>query len=176
MSKPIRVIPLIGDFDEELFSNFLEAFHEADSKRGDIVINIHSGGGSVDVGIALHDVIRTSHNKVITVGLGAVSSMAVLVLAAGDYRLVTEGTTLLIHDGTVNLKNSLLKAKDHLQEQIRLHNWYADRLAERSRLSAAEWRAKMEASEWFLDANGAVGTGLVDEIIPYRTIKVRGKR
>ncbi len=163
-----RTLSLVGELNAEVFAGFLEAFQRADAKKaGPITVYVSSGGGSVDIGNSIYELLRTSQNQVITVGLGDVSSMAVLVLMAGDHRIMTEGTSLLIHDGSVNVEGSMLKMKAFMDENIRQHRLYCHKIAERSGLPP-DYLLERGEKEFYLTAAQALTMGLVDEIRRYR--------
>lgn len=169
MGKSKR-LNLIGDIDEEAFGNFAEAFQEADRTPGPIALLVSSDGGSVDVGTAMYELIRTSQNQVVTIGVGCVASMAVLVLLAGDHRVLTEGSSLLLHDGTIRMNASLVKARDVMAENLRQHDWYIQQVALRTKQDPKFW-TRICSKESFFTAEEALKLNLVDEIKRYRPLK-----
>lgn len=66
----------------------------------DIQLIINSGGGYVDAGWALIDLLSFVDNRVITVAMGEVASMAASIFMAGDYRIMTQNATCMIHHFT----------------------------------------------------------------------------
>jgi ATP-dependent Clp protease protease subunit len=165
-----KVLSIVGELDEAGLKEFMEAFQKADASAGQVTVRIHSNGGSVEYGTAIYELLRTSRNPVVTVGLGEVASMAVLVLMAGDRRVLTEGSTLLLHDGSVEMHSSLLKAQQIMEENLRAHNWYCDQIADRCRLPVEEILT-LAAEESYITADRALSLGLIDEVKKYRPYK-----
>lgn len=163
----IRKIIMTGEINDKTASNFSTIFKQFDEKPCEIQIFMNSPGGDVDAGVGMYELIRTSSNPVTTVGVGLVGSMAVLLFEAGDLRLVTEGTTFLLHDGSVAARGTLLDVKSHLEEMLKNHNWYAQQIAFRAKIPIKRV-LQLTTKETYLDAKQALNLKLVDEIIPYR--------
>jgi ATP-dependent Clp protease, protease subunit len=165
-----RIIQITGEMNYEALASFAESFRELDAKSGTITVSLTSGGGAVDVGLAMYDLIRTSKNPVITLGMGEVASMAVLVLQAGDWRLVTEGSGLMVHDGSIHLETSTLKAKSMMDQTMRLHRQYCLLIAKRTGLSE-KTVTDMASQEFFMTSHKAYEYGLVDDILLHKAIR-----
>ena len=169
--KKQKLLSVIGEISSELLFDFVEEFHEAEATKGPLTVYIHSQGGGVEAGTAMYELLRTSQNPVTTIGFGDVSSMAVLLLAAGDRRILTEGTRLLLHDGGISVNWSLMKAKKHMDEMLFCHDWYAQQLADRAGGSLKTWLSRLD-DELFIDAETACKWGLAEEIRRYKQKKV----
>jgi ATP-dependent Clp protease protease subunit len=167
MGMGTKILSIVGELDETGLKEFLEAFTKADASPGTVTVRIHSAGGSVQCGTAIYELLRTSRNPIVTIGIGEIASMAVLILMAGDVRVLTEGSTLLLHDGSVDVSNSLLKAKQVMQENIRAHEWYCEQIADRCDLPVDEILG-YAAEESYLTAERALSLGLIDEVKNYR--------
>ena len=76
------------------------ALHFDANFTDDIQIIINSGGGYVDAGWALIDLLSFVDNRVVTVAMGEVASMAASIFMAGDYRIMTQNATCMIHHFT----------------------------------------------------------------------------
>ena len=63
----------------------------------DIQIIINSGGGYVDAGWAFVDLMSFIDNRIVTVAMGEVASMAASIFMAGDYRIMAQNSTAMIH-------------------------------------------------------------------------------
>ena len=158
---------LTGEINEKMLGNFIPMFKQYDSKKCNIQMFISSGGGEVDAGAGMYEIMRTSHNIITTVGVGLVGSMAVLLFEAGDIRVATEGTTFLLHDGSVTARGTLMAVKSHLEETLRNHNWYAEQIAHRCRVPLKKI-LDLTSKESYLTAQEALKLKLIDTIIPYR--------
>ncbi len=166
-----KSVYIVGELNHDALNKFLEAFPKADAKPGPIYVYIISEGGEVDIGLAMYEVMRTSLNPIITVGIGGVSSMAVLLLMAGDHRAMTASSNLLIHDGTVTIQGGLHAAKAHMDQNYEMHSWYCQEIATRSG-STVEDIMKLASKETFLPAAKALELGLIDSIKAYRDFMV----
>jgi ATP-dependent Clp protease protease subunit len=71
------------------------------SKVRKIHLLIHSTGGFVGDGIALHNYLRNLPIEITTYNAGAVSSIAVIVYLAGKVRNVSKAATFMIHKSTI---------------------------------------------------------------------------
>jgi ATP-dependent Clp protease, protease subunit len=160
-------IYLVGSVGKESCAEFLRDFHAADATPGPITVYVNCSGGEVTSGNAIYDAIRTSRNHVTTWGIGEVASMGTLIYAAGDYRVMTEGTSVLVHDGDVTVDNTIVKARAEMNEVWRSHEWYAQQLGACTRKTADFWLQVMEREAYFT-AFQAKHVGLVDEVVLYR--------
>lgn len=71
---------------------------DAPKDTEELVVHIHSRGGGVDEGFAIHDILKNSGYKVTTVVEGFTASIATVIMLAGDTRLITENSELVIHN------------------------------------------------------------------------------
>jgi ATP-dependent protease ClpP protease subunit len=170
-----KKIVMTGDIDDKTLANFTTVFKEFDAKPCNLQVMICSGGGEVDAGCGMYELMRSSNNPLTTFGYGLVGSMAVLLFEAGDLRVATEGTTFLLHDGSVRASGTLLDVKIHLEEMLRNHNWYADQIAHRCKLPFKKV-LELTQKETYLTAQEALNLKLVDEIVPYRHFAKLTKR
>lgn len=163
----IKNLFISGDLNDAALADFVEAFRKADERKGLITVTIHSRGGDVDAGTSIYEMIRTSKNPVAVVGMGEVASMAVLVLMAGDHRMMTPGSVMLLHDGSVSVSDSLMKAKAVMAQNLKSHRWYSEQIANRSGMSL-ESALTLTEHETYLTPKEALAMGLIDEIKLYR--------
>ena len=170
-----KTLSLTGEISSDNLADTVSSIKEADRTKGPTTLYISSAGGDVIAGMAIWDILRSTINPIITIGLGEVGSMAALLLQAGDWRIMTKNTTMLLHDGQVTMQNKLLDSKVHLTEALRQHDIYITLMAERSKLT----KKKVEelcSKETYLSAEEALKLGLVDEIRnprPYKTFRKR---
>jgi len=87
---------IAGEINYELAKAFFATL--AECRPGvKLVANICSGGGDVEVGYAIHDALRTWPWGCTTVGFGMVGSIAAVIFCAGEERLLSPNTMILIH-------------------------------------------------------------------------------
>lgn len=65
--------------------------------KDDIQLIINSPGGYTDAGWALIDTMRFVKNRVITIAMGEICSMATSIFIAGDERIMAPNSTAMIH-------------------------------------------------------------------------------
>lgn len=161
-----RRIYLFNDVDESSMFRTVVGLHLMDTQPGDIQIHLNSNGGMINVGFALFDAIKDTKNKVVIIGSGAIFSMASILMQAGDVRLLTPNSRMMIHTGTSGVP------EDHdtdrvitYGEELRAGREHLiDILVERSKSPRRVIRRLMLRESWFSPTE-AVDLGLVDGIL-----------
>lgn len=132
-----------------------------------IEINICSPGGSVVDGFCFYDAVqrcRRSGIHIITRATGLAASMAVVLLQAGDERIMDENGLLMIHEVSASVRG---KTSEMLDTMVGITK-YQDRslgiLAERSGMSKTGIARKWKKTDWYLDAAEALKLGFVDRV------------
>ncbi len=167
-----RQLYLFGTIDPNSVGNFLMGLSQLDMSPGTITINICSGGGWVNGGLAMYDAIRSTKNVVKTVACGAVFSSAVLPFVAGDIRVAQPSSAFLFHQLSLELSEAPLSAvRAVTAETSRLFKTYCDYVAEASKLTS-EAVGLMCSREVYLPAADAVTRGIVHALVPYTKKKV----
>ncbi len=133
---------------------------------------ITSGGGDVNVGLHIYDMIACYPSPVVGLVLGYACSMAAVILQACTRRLCLPHSRILIHHiSRRNVNLDVMRSKRKLanvleiMERDQKHLYRI--LAERSRKSISEIR-KACARDEDMDAEEALAFGLIDEIVPLR--------
>lgn len=128
-----------------------------------ITVLINSPGGSVFDGIAIHDAIARHPATVTTAVTGLAASAASFIAQAGNRRIGSPASTVMIHDA---LALTIGNAADHRATADLLDQFsgqIAGMYAARAGGTADEWRAEMQAERWYTAAE-AVTAGLLDEV------------
>ena len=159
---------ILGEITGDTARMVSEAFLalNAFQRHKEIKLLIDSGGGSVDAGLDIFDIIRTSDIPVRAVVQRRACSMAAVVLQACHVRTAYENAGIVFHDttGTTSVTNShaeIDKALEHgRQNQEKIFKILAARMnkpmEEVKKFSRAEIRmTSYEAIDW----------GLLDEVI-----------
>jgi ATP-dependent Clp protease protease subunit len=145
---------------------------EALDSTAPIKMLINSPGGSVIDGFAIIDVMENIECPITTVGIGLQASMGSHILAAGDYRMMAEKASLMIHgaasrtEGKVTAQHNDLNSVDRLVEQ-----GYANYIRHIG-LTAGFWE-KCDAESWFT-AKQAKEMGFIHEIVPQSAATKKG--
>jgi ATP-dependent Clp endopeptidase proteolytic subunit ClpP len=135
----------------------------------DIEIVFNSPGGDVLHGLALFDYIQTlrrSGHKVTTTALGMAASMAGILLQAGDVRVMSKESWLLIHEIAFGSQGKIGDVEDTVIWAKRIQQHVIDIFVSRSggKLKASYLRAHWSRKDWWLDSDEAMKLGLIDEI------------
>ena len=102
----MKTIRLVGEVNEEMYITLSEALEEleADEDAIEADIELVSEGGSAYDALAIAGRMRSSPLNVTIVACGKCMSAAVLILAAGDTRLATQGTWFMVHEDSGRAK------------------------------------------------------------------------
>jgi ATP-dependent protease ClpP protease subunit len=76
----------------------VDDFIKANQSADEFHVKIHSVGGDVAEGFAIHDALVNSGKKIVTIGEGLVASIATVIFLAGSTRKLTENTDFFIHN------------------------------------------------------------------------------
>lgn len=116
----------------------------------EIDVHINSYGGEVAEGLAIYNALRNHRAKVVTYCDGFACSIASVIFMAGDERVMSDSSLLMIHNAwTIADGNAeqLRKAADDL-EKITSASVAAYKA--HSNLSEADIKALMDAESWIL--------------------------
>src|SRR4030042_1307678 len=138
-----------------------------------IYIVIDSGGGLVDAGLALYDVIKLSRAPVITIGMTA-ASMATVLLAAGTERLVLPSTRVMMPlpiggvEGDVNTikirSEEMQRVKDQLIARYMECGVTAGLVSKNEKQIRRQILKDIDRENW-MDAEKAIRYGLADRLV-----------
>ena len=170
-----RVIFLGTPLDEVAANDIIAqllVLESADSDS-DITIYINSPGGTITSLAAVYDTMSYIAPHVRTVCLGQASSVAAVLLAAGQQgkRAALPNSRLMLlqpqSDGGPGQASDIeIQAK----ESLRTRAWLEGVLAERTKKSLTQVTKDIDR-EFYLTAEQALAYGLIDEILPSRKRK-----
>lgn len=173
--EPIATIDIDGVIGESYLSDDDNTKQNIKSKLQEIsdldvekiIVNISSLGGSVDHGLAIHDLLASHDAHVETRIIGMTASAGTIIAQAGDTRVISDNALYLIHLARVyafvnsyslrNLSNDLEKIDD------RIANIYA-KASGKSKESFLELMDENNGDGIWLSSDEAKEYGLVDEI------------
>jgi ATP-dependent protease ClpP protease subunit len=102
--------------------------YNANTACSDVVVHIHSNGGSVHEGFAIHDFLVNTGKRITTVVEGLCCSIATVIFMAGTERKLTENSRFLIHNPWGNAEGDAAQFRQYANEleneQLRLLNFY----------------------------------------------------
>lgn len=132
--------------------------------RQEITIYISSNGGCVVSGLALIDAIKSSTTKIVTIGVGICASMGALLLISGHERKCYKNTTILLHDGSLQLSSSSKKAKQTMAYYDELDERLKRFILDNTKIPQDLYEEK-EDEEWYMFGDQALSYGIVDSLI-----------
>jgi ATP-dependent Clp endopeptidase proteolytic subunit ClpP len=148
-----------------------------------ITVILNSPGGSVIAGLALYDYIlklRSDGHHVTVVVLGMAASMGGILLQAGDKRVIGKYAQVLIHEVASGSSGKIWAQDDALSFSKSLWEQLSQILAERSKLTVTQLRARALRKDWWLTSDEAIKLGFADEILsapqPAKVKKGTGKK
>jgi len=165
-----KTIKCFGEINKERRDQVISNLHLLDQKTGEVTILLSSEGGCVQSGLEIIDAIRAMKNLVRIIAYGEVSSMASVIMQAGDRRCMMPNSFLMLHEGEAELKGKRKdrkewgKLQEH-QEKVTIDLYY-DRIKEKKpRYGKKKFIDKVEDKDWILLPKEAVELGLADEIL-----------
>lgn len=148
-----KIITLIGEINEERFENFIKNMIILNQTNGGILIYLNTLGGDVSYGRAIYDTIKSSSNFVTIVCVGEVQSCGTLILMAGDIRIMTESSKLLLHSGHEGLGENHPRNIDQQYKALREdEQWMTDVYKERINEKRRKDKKKMLTSSQICDS------------------------
>lgn len=168
-----RII-ILGEPIDDHVANVLIAqllFLEAEDPTKDINLYINSPGGQVTAGMAIYDTMRYIKSKVSTLCLGQASSMAAILLAAGEpgMRYSLPHSRILIHQPMGGFQGQASDIDIHAREILRLREELNMILAEHTGQSVKKVSADTER-DFFMSGDEAKTYGILDKVIAHREL------
>lgn len=132
----------------------------------EISLYINSPGGAIYSGLAIYDTMQLIHPPVSTIAVGATASMGTVLLAAG-----TQGRRYALPNATVHMHPAGGGAQGYAQdveiqarELLRMQRRIQEMMAKHTGQSVEKISQDFDRDH-FMDAEGAVEYGIVDEIL-----------
>ena len=169
-----RCIWIDGKIDEKMVIETVSALLHYDKESNEeITMLIHSGGGSIQEGLAIYDVMKTIQSPVRTVAVGMAASMGAVLLAAGTKgrRMVLPSAKVMIHQplvmgtGPVNVSD-VIGLGEHMKDVKQMIN----RILADSTGRTEEEVDEACKLEQFLSASEAIEFGLADLVVDGKSV------
>jgi ATP-dependent Clp protease protease subunit len=164
-----RIIFVSQTIDDALASLVVAQllFLQSEDPDRDINLYLHSGGGSITAGFAIHDTMRQLSCDVATIAMGMTGSMATFILASG-----TKGKRFALPSATVHFHPAGGYGIGGYAPDVEIHVRYLLDLQERgNRLMAKYTGQSLETiskdfqRDRFFAAPEARDYGLIDELL-----------
>lgn len=147
-------------------------FLQREDPDRDIELYINSPGGSVYAGLAIYDTMQMIRPDVATYCVGAAASFGTVLLCAGTKgkRYALPNATIHMHQVMGGVQGQAADIEIHAKEVLRLESALCKIIAERTGQSYDKIAADSDR-DFFLSAEGAKEYGLIDEVLPSRTVE-----
>lgn len=119
-----------------------------DVERIDVFIN--SYGGEVAEGIAIYNALKRHSAKIVTHCNGFACSIASVIFAAGDERIMNESSILMIHDPFTYTSGNANELRKQAETLDKLANLSVQVYQKNSSLSEDEIKEMMKEETWIL--------------------------
>lgn len=151
-------------FDDHFTATEVDLILAGLDDAADLTVKLNSGGGFVDQGLAIYNVLRARAGKVHVVVASVAASAASLIAMGGDRITMAAGSVLMMHEPMVTLLNAdSADLASAAQAQGAYTTGVVGIYARRSGRSEADVRALLKATSWF-DAEAAVQAGFADDV------------
>ena len=162
IGKVVEKIIQIINFDQENNIDY------NDAKPIKLIIN--SYGGTLHDANMLIGVIESSTTPIHTYCYGKAMSAGLYIFASGHKRFTSPLATFMYHDATVGFTDTVEGLKASIEQSTKLRDRYDNYIVSRTNLPKHIMDEKKKLKEdWYLSGEEAIGYGLADEIIEFRT-------
>lgn len=162
VDRLIRVWDEISDASYHKFSKKIWALVR--DSPGKIYIELCSPGGDTYAALAYASLIRNIPNDVVVTATGLVASAAVMILAYGDERRMTEEAWVMVHEDSSTHDGPTRLREVEITHARRLEDQWSSLMAENTSTTKKEWD-KMHKETTYLSAQQCLDLGLVDVIV-----------
>lgn len=161
-----RTIILTGEVNEEML-HIVETGISYLERTGSqpITIRLNSTGGEVAMGLSIIDKIENSTCEINIHVSGQVCSMAVLILAAGDYRTAHPLTQFMHHEETYDSPGRHSQNKSFVKFSDKFDDMLCKWLSNNTKRDAKFWKSTGVGTDHWFTSHEALEYGLIDEII-----------
>ena len=165
-------IVFLGEPVDDTIANLVVAqlLHlESDDSDKDIFLYINSPGGSVDAGMAIYDTMQFIKPDVQTICYGMAMSMGSLLLCGGapGKRMALPNSRILIHQPSSGFQGQAADIAIHAEATLALRKRIDEIYSKHTGKSVEQIHHDTERDN-FMDANEALGYGLIDRVVSKR--------
>ena len=139
-----------------------------DTTDGGINVVLNSVGGDDYCMLAIYDAIRCCRNEVIVTVYGSAFSAGCFILQAADRRVMMPNATLMAHFGSAGIHDNSPNIARFSDEVTRMAKTYTRvllaKIQEKVPTMTQRKLSRLLMTDWYMDAETAIGYGLADEI------------
>lgn len=164
-----RKFPFFGDVEASSVARCIQTL-DMWSRRNpgaDMQITFSTYGGNVIAGLALYDFIgelRGRGHRVTTKALSIAASMGAVLLQAGDERIATKNTLIMLHEGSIQMGGTKGEIEDTTKMWSKLQGKFKGIFVERSGMTPQKYSSLTKRKDAWLDAEEALKLNLIDRI------------
>ena len=142
-------------------------FLEHEDPDGDIMLYVHSPGGSVEAGLAIYDTIQFIRPDVSTICIGQAASMGAVILASGakDKRYCLPHARVMIHQGSAGIPQSTPSDIEIWAREILRYKAILNGILSRHTGQPIEKVQRDTDRDYFMSADEALEYGIVDRVM-----------
>ena len=152
-------------------------FLESEDPDKDINVYINSPGGSVTAGLAIYDTMQYIRPSIATICMGQATSMAALLLAAGEKgkRYALPHSRIMIHQPLGGAQGQATDIDIQAREILKIKELIHRILAKHTGQVMENIRRDTER-DFFMDAEEALKYGIIDRVISEREMQKSVKK
>lgn len=142
-----------------------ELYLAADRPEKEVHVYVNTYGGCVYTGMAIYDAMQKIPNKVTTIGTGKIMSCGNLIMAGGNRRIMTPGSSYMFHDISSGTWGSPSEMRADLDHTEALGKRFCAILAKTCKLTTDKLMELSAAKKnWYWTPEECLEMGLIDEI------------
>lgn len=154
-----------GDIDSDSYRRFSEELAEfEDDPNMPVHLELNSGGGSAMDAIAFAERMRLSECSIHVRVVGLAGSAAVLILAAGDHREITQNSWVFVHEESDEIAGTISQLENQAASYRRHENQWSNLMESMTTANKETWD-KLHKAETYLNPNECLELGLIDKIV-----------
>ena len=140
-------------------------------ESNELIVNVHSSGGSVFEGLAIYNYLKGLNREVTTVGHGLVASIASVIFLAGSKRVINGSTRFLIHLPSGASRGNAEDLESTAKQLRQIENELADIYALETNMTKEEAIAQMKL-DTFSDNSNLEEQGFVTELREIKAVAI----
>lgn len=161
---------------EDQLANIIIAqllFLESEDAEKEISLYINSPGGSVTAGLAIYDTMQYVRSPITTLCVGQASSMAALLLAAGDKgsRYALPHARVLIHQPLGGFSGQATDIDIQAKEILYVKGKMSELLSKHSGQNVDQVRKDTDR-DYYMGAEAAKDYGLIDHVVSRKELSL----
>lgn len=161
-----RKIRISGEIDEKAFDHFDSCMNELERISKDpITVVISSPGGNPYSALSIVGRLRSSPCSIYTEAHGHAMSAAIMILACGDKRSMSQYCWFMAHKASYSLEGPHDYIMSEVMNMETQEKMWAEWMSEFSKKSKEFWMDVVKQKNYYITAQHCLEYGIVDKII-----------